>query len=92
MPFLLEKAGTANAVKTAVGAVTGSNATETTMLGIAIKMVIDQINAIGAQYFYVRFAGVYQAGTAQRLDTIVEPLQYVDSGGNYSTSSPPGPA
>ena len=51
MPFLLEKAGTANAVKTAVGAVTGSNATETTMLGVAIKMVIDQINAIGAQYF-----------------------------------------
>ncbi len=92
MPFLLEKAGTANAVKTAVGAVTGSNATETTMLGIAIKMVIDQINAIGGAYFYVRFAGVYQAGTAQRLDTIVEPLQFVDSGGNYSVSSPPGPA
>lgn len=47
MAFLLEMQGTANAVKTAIGAVTGANAQETTMLGVAIPMLINQINNIG---------------------------------------------
>lgn len=89
MAFLLEMSGTANAVKTAVGAVTGANATETTMLAVAIKMVIDQINAIGGPYFYVYFAGTYQTATAQRLTTIVEPLKAVLADSSFPLSGGP---
>lgn len=89
MAFQLEKSGTANAVKTAVAALTGNNATETTMLGVVIKMVIDQINAIGGPYFYVYIAGVYQTNTAQRLTTIVEPVSAVLADGSFPVNTPP---
>lgn len=89
MAWLLETSGTANAVKTAIAAVTGSNATETTMLQTAIPMLINQINAIGGPYFYVYFAGTYQVQTSQRLTTIVMPLKALLGDGSYPLNVPP---
>lgn len=89
MAFLLEMQGTANAVKTAIGAVTGANAQETTMLGVAIPMLINQINNIGGPYFYVYFAGTYQVQTAQRLTTILIPLKAVLTDGSYPLAGGP---
>ena len=89
MAWLLEMQGTANAVKNAVAAVTGSNATETTMLGIAIPMLINQINAIGGPYFYIYFAGTYQVQTAQRLTTILCPIKAILTDGSFPLNVPP---
>jgi hypothetical protein len=89
MAWQLEITGTANAVKTAIAAVTGANATETTMLGVAIPMLINQINAIGGPYFYCYFAGTYQNQTAQRLTTILCPLKALLTDGSYPLNVPP---
>lgn len=89
MAFLLEMQGTANAVKNAVALVTGANAQETTMLSVAIPMIINQINNIGGPFFYLYFAGTYQVQTAQRLTTILLPLKAVLGDGSYPLNVPP---